>query len=425
MKAALKNFVTNILGRQLRRLTKRNNIYVVAVAGSIGKTSTKLALAHVLSQSFKVRYQEGNYNDAVTVPLIFFGHKEPAVYNPFGWLWTFFKNELVIRRRYPYQIVVAELGSDAPGQMQQFSKYLHVNIGVLTAIVPEHMANFTDMDAVAKEEMTIASFSDKIYANKDLISPAYLGNLPDSTVTYGINTEADVRIKNINWNGGEEVTFDVMFGGLNFLHGEHEKLTEPQLYSIAAAVAVATDLEVPTKAIDQGIRTLKPVSGRMQHLHGLNAALILDDTYNASPDAVIGALDTLYRMEASQKIAILGNMNELGTYSQAEHQRIGEYCDPRELSFVATIGPDANRYLAPAAQKRGCLVKAFENPVEAGKFVKERLRNGTVVLAKGSQNGVFAEEAVKQLLALPADSKLLVRQSRYWMRIKRKQFKGL
>jgi UDP-N-acetylmuramoyl-tripeptide--D-alanyl-D-alanine ligase len=422
MKHSLKKLVANILGWQLKRLRKKNEIFVVAVAGSIGKTSTKLALARVLSQAYKVQFQEGNYNDLVTVPLVFFGQKEPSVFNPFAWMWTFLKNELVISKKYPYGVVVIELGSDAPGQMQQFSSYLKVDIGVLTAIVPEHMANFADLNAVAQEELTITGFTNKIFANKDLISPEYLGHLPKTTVTYGIKEQADVRLTNVKWNGGEEATFDVMYGGINFLHGEHEKVTEPQLYSICAAVAVATELEMATKDIDSGIREITPVSGRMQHLNGLNNSLILDDTYNASPEAVIGALDTLYRFNASQKIAILGNMNELGSYSQKEHQKVGEYCDPRELSFVATIGPDANKYLAPAAQKRGCLVKTFENPVNAGQFVKERLQSGTVVLVKGSQNGVFAEEAAKQLLAVDEDSKLLVRQSKYWMKIKRKSF---
>lgn len=422
MKKTLKRFVANVLGWQLKRLLKKNKVFVVAVAGSIGKTSTKLALAHVLSQSYKVRYQEGNYNDLVSVPLIFFGRSLPNIFNPFAWLVVFLRNELIVSKKYPYQVVVVELGSDAPGQMQEFSRYLRVDIGVLTAIVPEHMANFADLDAVAKEESSLTGFTAKIFANKDLISPEYLGHLPQTTVTYGIKQPADVHLTNIQWNGGEDATFDVMYGGISFLHGEHEQVTEPQLYSICAAVAVATELEMPTKAIDQGVRTIKPVSGRMQHLNGLNNSLLLDDTYNASPEAMIAALDTLYRMNATQKIAILGNMNELGGYSQKEHQKVGEYCDPSELSFVATIGPDANKYLAPAAQKRGCLVRAFEDPVSAGRFVKERLQSGTVVLVKGSQNGVFAEEAAKQLLAVEEDSKLLVRQSKYWMKMKRKNF---
>jgi UDP-N-acetylmuramoyl-tripeptide--D-alanyl-D-alanine ligase len=390
------------------------------VAGSIGKTSTKLALAHVLGQTYRVQYQEGNYNDLVTVPLIFFGHKQPAVFNPFSWMWTFLKNEFVISKRYPYHIVIVELGSEAPGQMAEFSKYLQADIGVLTAIVPEHMANFANLDAVAAEELDIRKFTTKIFANKDLIPPEYLGHLPNTTVTYGIKQQADISMTNITWEGGEQATFDIVYGGITFLHGEHEQVTEPQLYSICAAVSVGTELDMTTSAVDKGIRSIKPVSGRMQHLNGLSGALILDDTYNASPEAMLGALDTLYRMSASQKIAILGNMNELGEYSEKEHKRIGEYCDPHELSFIATIGPDANKYLAPAAAARGCLVKTFDNPVDAGKFVKERLHQDTIVLVKGSQNGVFAEEAAKQLLALPADANKLVRQSSYWMRIKHK-----
>jgi UDP-N-acetylmuramoyl-tripeptide--D-alanyl-D-alanine ligase len=418
MKSALKKLVASILGSQLKRLRKKNRIFVIAVAGSIGKTSTKLALAHVLSQTYRVQYQEGNYNDFVTVPLIFFGRKLPNIYNPFSWLLVFLRNEAVIAKKYPYHIVVVELGSDAPGQMAQFSKYLAADIGVLTAIVPEHMANFADLNAVASEELEMRKFTTKIFANKDLVPPEYLGHLPSTTVTYGINQPADIQLTNIHWNGGEDATFDIVYGGITFLHGEHELVTEPQLYSICAAVSVGTELDMTTSAVDKGIRSIKPVNGRMQHLNGLSGALILDDSYNASPEAVIGALDTLYRMNASQKIAILGNMNELGKYSEKEHARIGEYCDPHELSFIATIGPDANKYLAPAAAARGCLVKTFESPIDAGRFVKERLRQDTVVLVKGSQNGVYAEEAAKQLLALPADASKLVRQSRYWMRIK-------
>jgi UDP-N-acetylmuramoyl-tripeptide--D-alanyl-D-alanine ligase len=418
MKSALKKLVASVLGSQLKRLRKKNRIFVIAVAGSIGKTSTKLALAHVLSQTYRVQYQEGNYNDFVTVPLIFFGRKLPNIYNPFSWLLVFLRNEAVIAKKYPYHIVVVELGSDAPGQMAQFSKYLAADIGVLTSIVPEHMANFADLNAVASEELEMRKFTTKIFANKDLVPPEYLGHLPSTTVTYGINQPADIQLTNIHWNGGEDATFDIVYGGITFLHGEHELVTEPQLYSICAAVSVGTELDMTTSAVDKGIRSIKPVNGRMQHLNGLSGALILDDSYNASPEAVIGALDTLYRMNASQKIAILGNMNELGKYSEKEHARIGEYCDPHELSFIATIGPDANKYLAPAAAARGCLVKTFESPIDAGRFVKERLRQDTVVLVKGSQNGVYAEEAAKQLLALPADASKLVRQSRYWMRIK-------
>jgi UDP-N-acetylmuramoyl-tripeptide--D-alanyl-D-alanine ligase len=421
MKRKLRNIVASVLGSQVKRLRKRNKFIVIAVAGSIGKTSTKMAVAHVLSQGYKVQYQQGNYNDLVSVPLIFFGKELPSLFNPFAWAVVFLHNERVIRSKYPYEIVVVELGSDAPGQLKQFKQYLQADIGILTAIVPEHMANFADLDAVAKEEMTLAELSTKLFVNKDLCAEEYLKLLPPATVTYGIKQLADIRMSNIHFND-EGADFEITYGPITFLKGSHERVTEPQLYSICAAVAVATELEMTTTAVDKGIRELTPVNGRMQRLRGHNNSIIIDDTYNASPEAVKGALDTLYRIQAPQKIAILGNMNELGGYSQKEHQAIGEYCDPRELTLVVTIGPDANKYLAPAAEEKGCLVKTFDNPVDAGKFVSERLQPEAIVLAKGSQNGVFAEEAVKQLLDDPKDAQKLVRQSKRWMKIKHKNF---
>lgn len=424
MKKSLKNLVTGILGWQLKRLRKKSKIFVIAVAGSIGKTSTKLALAHVLGQTYRVQYQKGNYNDLVSVPLIFFGRQMPSLFNPFAWALVFLRNEFVIATKYQYQIVIVELGPDGPGQMEQFKRYLKADLGVLTAILPEHMEYFQNLDAVAAEELVLSSIATKMFANKDLVPPQYLAHLPSGTVTYGMKQPSDINMINVHFDG-EEATFDIMYGDVRFLHGEHERITEPQLYSVCAAVAVATEMEMTTTAVDQGVRSIQPVPGRMQHLNGLNGAMIIDDTYNASPEATLAALNTLYRIGGQQKIAILGNMNELGEFSQREHQKVGEFCDPRELDFVATIGPDANKYLAPAAVARGCLVKTFDNPVEAGLFVKERLQNGTVILVKGSQNGVFAEEAIKPLLAFPADAEKLVRQSKYWMKIKRQNFPGV
>jgi UDP-N-acetylmuramoyl-tripeptide--D-alanyl-D-alanine ligase len=163
----------------------------------------------------------------------------------------------------------------------------------------------------------------------------------------------------------------------------------------------------------------------MRRLVGINNSTIIDDTYNASPEAVSAALKTLYRLDAPQKIAVLGNMNELGKFSAEAHRQIGEQCDPKQLDLVVTIGPDANKYLAPAAEKKGCKVGTFSDPYQAGEFVKLQIKPGALVLVKGSQNKVFAEEAVKTLLADPVDASKLVRQSRYWMKIKAKNFKWI
>jgi len=161
----------------------------------------------------------------------------------------------------------------------------------------------------------------------------------------------------------------------------------------------------------------------MQILRGVENSIIIDDTYNASPVAVKAALDVLYGTTAPQRIAILGSMNELGGYSRQAHEEVGEYCDPKKLDLVITIGKDAEKHLAPAAKKRGCTVESVMSPYEAGERARNALKSSAVVLAKGSQNGVFAEEALKSLLSDPNDEGRLVRQSKYWLGVKSKQFK--
>jgi UDP-N-acetylmuramyl pentapeptide synthase len=160
----------------------------------------------------------------------------------------------------------------------------------------------------------------------------------------------------------------------------------------------------------------------MQILAGKRGSIIIDDTYNASPVAVEAALDVLYATEAPQHIAILGSMNELGEDSATLHSEVGGYCNPKKLDLVVTIGKEAKENLAPVAKNQGCQVETFMSPYEAGRFVATKLQTSGVVLVKGSQNGVFAEEAVKQLLANQSQARKLVRQSSYWLGVKQRQF---
>jgi UDP-N-acetylmuramoyl-tripeptide--D-alanyl-D-alanine ligase len=175
--------------------------------------------------------------------------------------------------------------------------------------------------------------------------------------------------------------------------------------------------------IAKGLANIKPVPGRMQRLRGVEGSLIIDDSYNSSPDAAKLALDYLYSINAPQKIAVLGNMNELGGYSKQAHEEIGSYCDPKQLELVITIGPDANNFLAKAAEAKGCRVERFDNPYKAGDFIRPLVKQGAAILVKGSQNKVFAEEAIKPLLADQADSEKLVRQTPQWLNVKRGAFK--
>jgi len=400
MKKLARKIVAAILGYQVRTLHRRKNIKVIGVVGSIGKTSTKLAIAQVLAAGCRVRYQEGNYNDLVTVPLVFFGESLPSLFNPLAWLAVFWRNQRKLRSDYPYDVVVVELGSDGPGQIIQFHKYLKLEIAVITAITPEHMQFFGTLDEVANEEKSVTRFSTLSLVNADLCPREYYEDL-DNTLTYGLK-KSDYTLASSGITAGN--------------------LSKPELYSRLAAVAVAKKIGLDNNQVAIGLAQVAPPAGRMRRLPGINDSTIIDDSYNASPESMKLALDYLYSQKAKQKIAVLGNMNELGDYSKQAHEEIGKYCDPKQLELVVTIGPEANQYLAKAAEAQGCRVERFDNPYKAGEFIKPLVKPGAVILVKGSQNKVFAEEAIKSLLANPDDISKLVRQSDEWMGIKNRAF---
>ncbi|MDZ7786078.1 MAG: cyanophycin synthetase [Candidatus Saccharibacteria bacterium] len=417
MKRVFRSVVAKILESQVRRLQKKRDFKVVAVVGSIGKTSTKLAIGRSLSKVAKVRYQDGNYNDRVTVPLVFFGRQNPRrVWHFWSWLAIFIRNELALRKPYIFEWVILELGTDGPGQIREFA-YLDVDLAVVTAVTPEHMEQFGDLDAVAKEELSVANFSRHLLINRDLCDEKYIRQIGKSLNTYGTSKEATIRI-------ASDYPFDLK-SGENVLYSINQRPLLPKQYGLAAVMSVLRfarqdDSRVIHSLLTQELEVQTP--GRMQVLPGINQSEIIDDTYNAQPDAVKMALEVLQRKTGPQKIAILGNMNELGQKSAELHKEIGQSCKPKNIDLLVTIGADANEYLAQEAKKNGCDVKAFTNPYQAGVFLKDRVKHKAVILAKGSQNGVFAEEAIKPLLKNPHDEKKLVRQSKDWLIKKRNSF---
>ncbi len=414
-----KAFLGRQLERQVRQLRQNNKFTVVAVAGSVGKTSTKLAIAKTLGASRRVRYQDGNYNDRLTVPLIFFDREQPGIYNFAGWLRILRENKKQLHKPYPYDIVVVEIGTDAPGQLKDFA-YLRPDITVITSIADEHMAQFKTLDAVAKEELVPLGFSERVLLNADDIPDEYM---PKATYTsYGLWQSADYAVAERETRSlqGQKITVKLPAG--KSLSAEVAALGSQGAKIVAAAAAVADMVGLSPVDIKKGLGAITPVAGRMQILAGKQGSIIIDDTYNASPVAVEAALDVLYDTEAKQRIAILGSMNELGDDSARLHNDVGGYCNPKKLDLVVTIGREAAENLAPVAQNQGCTVKTFMSPYEAGEYVRHQLKPGAVVLAKGSQNGVFAEEAVKLLLANEDQARKLVRQSDYWLKLKKSQF---
>lgn len=421
MKSLLKNILTAIMGSQVRRLRQRHNFKIIGVVGSIGKTSTKLAIAKMLGSEKRVRYQEGNYNDIVSVPLVFFGERMPRLLNVFSWLRIILQNEIKIHSNYPFDFVVVELGTDAPGQISQFRKYLYLDIAVITAVASEHMEFFGNIQNVAEEEWSVSHFSNLIFANKDLCALVPENVDHKKIIFYGKDFGSVYKIENVS-RTRDGFSFDISFKGEKIISAFYGAFSEVQLYSIDAAVALAKTLKISNEHMKTSLKSIHSFSGRMQKLKGIRKSTIIDDSYNASPSAVKLALDALYAFESPQRIAILGMMNELGDTSEAEHKKVGKYCNPKFLDLVITIGEDANLFLAPMAKESGCKIYKAKNSVDAGLFVKDKIKEGAAVLVKGSQNGVFAEEAIKPLLQDRADFSKLVRQDEYWMNRKRLTF---
>lgn len=421
----IKDFITRLLESRARKLLEKHKPKIIAVTGSVGKTSTKLAIATVLSEKYKVLAHYGSYNTPIALPMAIFDmHLPLQLRNPMSWVKVLLAMNKKLKQPYPFQVLVLELGADAPGDIEYFKKYIHPDISVVTAVAEEHMLSFGTLDAVAKEELAVTHFSGLSIINRDDISSEFSRYVPDgiNLDTYGTSGVAEYHFLTESYEPGKGFTG-------TFVSPEYKEQTatlqlvgEHNIRSAVAAGAVGIKMGLSAEQIVAGMQNIRPVNGRMNLLRGLNDTTIIDDTYNSSPIAALAALQTLYVFPAKQRIAILGSMNELGAFSQNGHEQVGGACDPALLDWVITIGDEARKYLAPAAEKRGCRVRSFDSPYEAGAAAHQLMQPGGVILAKGSQNRVFAEEAVKILLHSTDEEEQLVRQTPDWLAIKEKQF---
>ena len=434
MRTIFKNAVVWIITLQARAVLNKYKPKIVAVTGSVGKTSTKDAIYAVLAKSYRVRKSEKSFNSEIGLPLTILGAPN-AWSNPFRWLANIVDGLFLIWFDAPYpEWLVLEVGADRPGDIRSLAGWLPVDIAVITRLpeVPVHVEFFDSPEAVVEEK---ASLIDAIKPGGVLAlfadDPRTLAlqhrlPAPDARIiTFGFGEGADVR--------GEHIALLKEKGGEGWPIGMTAKITAdgvtvplevagavgPHAFLPAlAAAAVGRALNKHPGDIVGALESYDPPPGRMRLVPGIKNTLIIDDTYNASPAAAIAALDTLAMIAPKgRKIFAIGDMLELGRHSVEEHRKVGAHA-AKTADFLVTVGFRA-RDIAAAALDNGMPEKnilQFEDSGKAGRELQNILAEGDCVLVKGSQS-VRMERVVEELMQEPEQAeRLLVRQDAEWKR---------
>jgi UDP-N-acetylmuramoyl-tripeptide--D-alanyl-D-alanine ligase len=431
----MRNIFYTILALLARAIVRKYRPDIIGITGSVGKTSAKEAVLRVLAGSFTVRGNEKSYNNELGVPLTIIGAHAPAR-SLFGWLRILAKALLLIVRtdtQYP-SILVLEMGADAPGDIQHLVSIAPPKIGVITAIGPAHLEKFQTMERLVAEKKKIFcrhSTSDHwMVLNADDPALFPLGeHVKACVMTFGRRQEATVRISDVT----ERYAFhpdrwEVVSGiqcTLNYqqesVRAELPKIVgQHVLPSIIAGAAVGCIYHIPLTEIARRLRGAEPAVGRMHLIEGIRQTLLIDDTYNSSPHAARGALDTIMAFDIdsdARHIAVLGDMRELGEYTEREHRALGAYAAQKGVDYLFAVG-GAARFLADGARDARLdesRIFVFNESIIAGRALQDMMKKGDVILLKGSQNVIRLERVVKEIMAQPhRASELLVRQGNEW-----------
>lgn len=330
-----KNYVQKKLEKYVVKYFKTHpEVKLIVVAGSVGKTSTKRAIATLLSERFRVALHKGNHNTPMSVPVAILGIEYPEDVHSIGaWLSVFRAARRRIKEPSGTDVIIQEIGTEYPGEIAAFGSYLRPYIGVITAVTTEHFESFKSVEAIAEEELTAANFSQLAIINRDDIEGRFANYLTNGNVdTYGTSGAAEYRFEI------QDFTVEDGYKGSVIIPEFSEELSvklkvvgEHSLRPLMGGVAVAVKLGLSATEIAAGLTKIRPVPGRMNILRGINDTMIIDDTYNSSPLAASSALQALYSLKVPERVAILGSMNELGASSQVEHEKLGMMCDPTML----------------------------------------------------------------------------------------------
>jgi UDP-N-acetylmuramoyl-tripeptide--D-alanyl-D-alanine ligase len=353
------------LGKFAAAYRRRFDLPIVAVGGSNGKTTVKELLASVLRRKFSALWSEGSFNNDIGVPLT------------------------LLRLEKSHQAAVLEAGTNHPGELAPLVKMIAPKFGVLTNIGREHLEFFGDVAGVAQEEGRLAELlppDGKLFVNGDNVwTEKIIARTKAKVVRVGLGEEND-------WRAGKTrldksgVTFRVQTAKQNFC-GEYRTnlLGRHQVTNALFAIAVGEELGLSRSEIQSGLADCKPPKMRLQFWEA-NGVRVLDDAYNANADSAIAALETLCDLPLQgRRVAVLGDMEELGAHSEAAHAEVGRRAAELKIGQLFAVGKMA-AVTAQAARDGGLnRVIEFENVEAAVTAIRKFLKTGDVVLLKASR----------------------------------------
>jgi len=366
---------TRALLKFARGYRKRfQNLKVVGITGSAGKTSTKEMLAAVLNKNFNTLVTKGNLNNLFGVPMTLLG----------------LKNE--------HEAAVIEMGTSMPGEIRQLTQAAVPDVAVITNVAPAHLEGLGDLEGVFKEKKSIVEGFEKsghliINADDKMLAKVRSSSKYD-VITYGVNRGV-IKPDEILWENGcakfriSRTWFKLCVPGMH------------NVYNALAAIAVGELFKIPKNAIAEALSEVKAYDMRMQ-IFEENGITLISDCYNANPHSMKMSLQTLCNMPCKgRKIAVLGDMGELGLQSAEYHGEIGSMLPELSVDHLIAIGNNAVEYCkgAEKAGMKASRIKYFENKNAAIDALKFLLRKDDVVLVKASRS-MKLEEVANNILEL-------------------------
>lgn len=426
MKQLFKRTIASLLAAEARLLLARTKPKIIAITGSVGKTSTKDALYAVLRGRVHARKSEKSFNSEIGVPLSILGLQN-AWSNPLGWIKNLIDGLIIAltTREYPEWLVL-EIGIDRPGDMGRIARWLKPNIVVLTRLpdVPVHVEYFASPEEVINEKLELVRALTPdgvlVYNHDDERARTAAAEIRQKTISFSRYSLSDFTASadKVIYEGGHPsgVECTLTHGGEAVLLKVTGSLGVQHAYNYAAAAAVGALLAVPLDEAARALAEHAPPAGRMRLLKGTKDTLLIDDTYNSSPVALERALQSLKEIHgATRKIVVLGDMLELGQFSVLAHLAAGEQA-ATSADILITVGVRARGIAKGALNARmdESHIFQYDDAATAGRELERMLMAGDVVLLKGSQ-GVRLERIVEEIMAEPERAEeLLVRQDPMW-----------